>query len=119
MTSHIWDNELKAIGHLVCYQLSDLLLHRYFTAHLIQMTNYYMSRIFWVIVLRIIEFVNVKSMNHMGLLCWFLCNESCISHGYSYLAITSYLTLLLIVHLRMHLEGSTSAESLMRMLGTT
>lgn len=57
-------------------------------------------------------------MNHKGLLCWFLCNESCIIHGCSCLAITSYLTLLPTPHLRMHAEGSTSSESPMRMLGT-
>lgn len=118
MTSYICDNELKTTGQLACYQLSNLLLHRYFRAHLIQMTNYYTSPIFWVIVSWIIEHVNVKSMNHKGLLCWFLCNESCISPGCTHLAITSYLTLVPSAHLRMHAEGSASSDSLRRMLGT-
>lgn len=116
MNAYICDNELRTIGQLACHQLSNLLLPRYFTAHLIQITNYYKSQIFWVTVSWIIEFVNVQSMNHKGLLCWFQRNESCISHGSSYLAITSDLTLSPPAHLTMHPEGSTS-EPLMRMLG--
>lgn len=50
MTSYICDNELKTTGQLAYYQLNNLLLHRYFRARLIQMTNYYTSRIFWVTV---------------------------------------------------------------------
>lgn len=69
MTSYTCANELKTTGQLACHQLSDLLLHRYFTAHLIQITNYCMSQIFWIMVSWIIELVNVKSMHYKGLLC--------------------------------------------------
>lgn len=50
MTSYTCDNELRTTGQLACHQLSDLLLHWYFAAHLIQITNYYKSQIFWVTV---------------------------------------------------------------------
>lgn len=117
MTSYTCANELKTTGQLACHQLSDLLLHRYFTAHLIQITNYCMSQIFWIMVSWIIEFVNVKSMHYKGLLCcsvWWILHKSRLFVFSNNL----YLTLPLTAHLWMHSKVSTSSKPLMRMLGT-
>lgn len=118
MTCHICDNELKTIGQLACHQLSDLLLHRSCTAHLVQITNYDKSHTDLLGRCFMNNWIRECYINESkGSIVW-ISVKRILPHGSSYLAITSYPTLSPTAHLTTHSEGSTSSQSLIRMWGS-